>query len=287
MKILAEIITYNPNLIDLRMNILKIYDQVDFLLIVDNDSSNLEPLKKMISELKIKNCSVIYNENNLGIAKALNQGLIFAKSNNFEWIMTLDQDSMCDENIIRSYKAYLSKKYSEKDIILTPTIIDLNLKHGPHVIEGKQEHSFVDLAITSGSLLNVNVALEIDGFDETLFIDYVDFDFCIKARNKGYTIIKLTDAILYHRLGELKEYNLLVFKVNVTNHSALRRFYLYRNKIILYKRYYKTNFKWVLRNIISSLKVIGLIIFFEEQKKQKLFQVIKGIYQGINTKISP
>lgn len=282
MKIIAEIITFNPDIKILKENIDSIYPQVDSLLIVDNDSRNFLEIKKLLS--RYCNIKLIKNPHNLGIAQALNQGLNFAKENNFSWIFTLDQDSLCGNFLIQEYKNYIENYMTNKTIILTPQILDLNSKKNVLQNENESKYENVNFAITSGSLINITNAFKIGCFDQKLFIDYVDYDFCINAINHKYEIVKVNKAILYHRLGEIKEYNMQIFKVEVTNHSPLRRYFLFRNKIILYKKYLWTNSYWVTKNILSSLKVFIKIMIFEKQKKDQFINILKGLNDGFKYK---
>ncbi|MGL6058134.1 MAG: glycosyltransferase family 2 protein [Culicoidibacterales bacterium] len=270
--ICASIVTYNPDIKILLDNINAIYKQVDLLIIIDNNSNNIEEIDKLVGKFKI---SIIKNNTNKGIAKALNQALEYANNKNIDWLLTLDQDSKCDLNIIEQYKKNLNFKNT---IIYCPQILDINIQNNVHLQNSVEE---VDFAITSGSLINVAKSLEINGFDNSLFIDYVDFDFCIRARDKGYDIFRVNEAILYHRLGESEIKKILGFEVQVTHHSPVRRYYLYRNKVNLYRKHWKKHKKWVFKNSLSSIKVFFIIVFFEKERKDKLKYILKGIREGL------
>lgn len=275
--ILAEIITFNPDIDILKKNILAIYQQVEKLVIVDNNSNNVHDIEILTSSIS-RNIEIIKNNENYGIAKALNQGLKKAESENYDWLLTLDQDSLSDAKLVQSLVEYIDKK--DNTIVLAPKIVDLNMKKH-NELKQKNRFNEVDFAITSGSLIDVKKAILIDGFDDDLFIDYVDFDFCLKSRKNGFKILKIENAVLFHRLGEITEHKILGIKVVVTNHSALRRYYLYRNKIILYKRYFNDEKKWVFKNILSSIKVFLIICLFEKNKKEKIQKIFLGIKSGI------
>lgn len=64
------------------------------LLIVDNGSTDGTPefLKKTLSEQSYCQYELQFNEKNLGIAMARNQGLIMASKYNDEWLSTIDND---------------------------------------------------------------------------------------------------------------------------------------------------------------------------------------------------
>lgn len=276
--ILAGIITYNPDVEILMENIKQIYHQVDKLLIIDNNSITKEIFIKKIND-EFKNIEIIKNEKNVGIAEALNQVIRYSNTNNFEWALTLDQDSQCEENIILKYKNYLNGNLDNSNILLlTPQIEDINMKNKININESSDE---VETAITSGSLINIKNSLEIGGFKSELFIDYVDFEFCLRGRLSNYKIIKINNAVLYHRLGEIKVKRLLGLDIIATNHSPLRRYYLFRNKVYIYRKYMGKYNKWIIKNMFSSCKVILIILFFEKRKFDNLKHILKGSFEGI------
>jgi rhamnosyltransferase len=85
------------------------------------------------------------------------------------------------------------------------------------------------VCITSGNLVKISVFKEVNYFEDKLFIDSVDFDFCFKLKEKGYILIEATSAKLLHSCGSAAEKRLLFFKTGYTNHNYLRRYYTTRN----------------------------------------------------------
>ena len=89
MKIPATVIWYNPDDENIK-NIRTYIDYVEKLYIIDNSKENNKKLADSLNNLKTE---YIYNDKNLGIAKALNLACEKAANDNFEWILTMDQDS--------------------------------------------------------------------------------------------------------------------------------------------------------------------------------------------------
>ncbi|CEN23759.1 family 2 glycosyl transferase [[Clostridium] sordellii] len=280
---IAIIITYNPDIPRLKRNILSIYKKVNFILIVDNGSLNEEYIENLMSkEIESKNFEIIKNKENLGIASALNQGIRYAYDKNYIWALTLDQDSIVDEGMMDTYYKYIYECNNLKDIvILSPSIIDENI-NTPFKVETYEEE--VSMVITSGSLTNVDITLKLGGFKEHLFIDSVDFEFCLNAKSKGYRVIRINEARLFHQLGNIKIHKLFGKNLITTNHSKLRRYYYFRNKIYIWKRYFHIFPKIIFRNIFSAIKTIFLIIIFEKDRSSKLKYSIIGIRDGLNNK---
>ena len=106
--ILAGITLFNPDVARLEENISSIYGQVDRVICVDNGSDNIKNIEDCVLN-NWKNITIIKNGKNEGIAKALNQMFEFAIEQQYEYVLTLDQDSVCPDNIIEEYNKYLDE----------------------------------------------------------------------------------------------------------------------------------------------------------------------------------
>ena len=276
MNICAGIVLFNPEIERLNENIEHIRKQVPMLILVDNGSSNLEDVKSLICDLP--NIILLENGKNLGIAQALNCILRKAQKEHYEWVLTLDQDSVATDGLIREYREFL-ENCSEKNIgCLTCNIVDRNFS-----LE-KRETGFkdIDYCITSGSLMNVEITLSMGGFDESMFIDKVDCDICINLKRRGYRIIRVAYDGLLHEIGHAKQINLGFRKWELYNHSSFRRYYMCRNASYLLKKYHN---RYVLKMFLKEIFQFFLVLLFEEDKKEKAEQSIKGFFDGL--KASP
>jgi rhamnosyltransferase len=280
-KIIASIITYNPESDRLEKNINAIATQVDCVVIVDNGSKNIKDIYKIKDKLKF-NIELILNEKNIGIAAALNQALNYANKNNFDWILTLDQDSVCADNMIEEMKNYYKKGNNGKIALIAPNILDENISLKNSEIQYGIEYT--NAVITSGSLTRTDVAISINGFVEELFIDQVDFDFCLRIKDAGFEIIRVNHAIIYHQLGEISEHKFFGKTITTTNHSYLRRYYYYRNLVYMYKMHKENHKEWIDFEVKHATKNIPRIILFEKNKFKQMRFIIKGISDGVNEK---
>ena len=131
--------------------------------------------------------------------------------------------------------------------------------------------------ITSGALTKAQIYKNVGGYDEKLFIDLVDHDYCLSLNKKGFKILQVDSAILIHNLGESVEKRVLGLKMIPTNHSPLRRYYMSRNRHYIWDKYKEDFPSWVLtdkrRFITENLK----IILFEDKKIEKFKYINKGI----------
>lgn len=273
-KIATVIVLYNPDLDRLYENINAVIRQTDCVILVDNNSSNIEQIKKMYSSNS--KIHFIFNDKNEGIAKALNQGIELC-SEGYEWVLTLDQDSVVPDTMIFEYKKYLSLKNVG---ILTPLICDRNqkIKYNP-----KSEYEYLDRCITSGSLTNIAVWDKCGKFDERMFIDVVDFEYCYRITWAGYKIIRINSVQLLHECGKIREIRILGYPIKIFNHSALRKYYFARNWAYVKKKHSK---KIPIIFIVKQyIVLIGKILLFENRKFFKIKAVIQGLIDGLNLKM--
>lgn len=279
-SVAAVIITYNvENDFENRVNKLK--EKVDEIIVVDN-GSNPETIS-MLKELE-KEITIIYLEENKGIAYALNRGIKYSIEKRYDWILTLDHDSIVTNDMIRNMlKCYESfdKELKEKVAMLVPMHVEEKEYQNSNVISNEEEFSKpyreVLTEITSGALTKADIYKNVGLYDEKLFIDLVDHDYCLSLNKKGLKVIQVNSAVLIHNLGESVKKNVLGLKIIPTNHSPLRRYYMSRNRHYIWDKYKEDFPAWVLtdkrRFITENLK----IILFEDRKIEKFKYIKKGI----------
>lgn len=277
MRIIAGIVLYNPDIKRLLENVNSIYPQVDSLIIVDNASKNCEQAIKMLQEFK--NIEIICNDKNKGIATALNQIMHYAIEYSASWVLTLDQDSVCEHDLISQYYKYISKS----DVgMMTCNVVDRNF--GIDYGVGSTEYRYVEGCITSGSFVNVKSYKKTAGFDEKMFIDKVDFDYCLSVRATGQKIIKINYNGLLHEVGHGRIIKLFGKSYTMYNHSYIRRFYMVRNGIYIAKKHKKS--LNIFRELLKEVRGIILVLLYENDKLKKLKYGIKGLIEGLFMQIN-
>lgn len=269
MKVMAGIVLFNPDIKRLKENIDAIYEQVDLVLLVNNGSDNIDVVRDMIADCgKI---TVLDNGSNLGIATALKRIMRYAEKWEYDWVLTLDQDSVCQPGLINAYTLY----YGLDSVgILTCNIVDRNFSISSGFTEG-QEYREVSQCITSASLIKVEAYRQTDGFDEKLFIDSVDFDICINMRCHGYKIYKINYDGVLHEVGHGRNVKFLFKDYISYNHSPFRQYYMARNHRYLVMKYPDQFSK--LKEWIREIRSEAIILFYEEDKIKKLRSRWKGL----------
>jgi len=278
MHICAGIITYNPTLTDVSTCLEALCNQVERVVIVDNASKNVKSLQEVVS--KYANVTLVKNSQNIGFAKALTQVFEWAKSQGFNWVLTLNDDSVVPSNMISEYKKILENQGSlvnQKNAKNSKIAIVCSLLKNR--LDGTILHSkcHEDECITSGSLTSVEAWQEIGGFDEWLEIDGVDFDFSRRLVRAGWKIVECQNVIMEHQIGKARSINLIIKHPIVWNHNANRKYYIARNMQVVDYKMGTYSYAKSLRAVVRDMIFVAL---WEKNKFAKIRAMIRGFKDG-------
>jgi len=225
------------------------------IIVIDNHSTDgsLEQLKVKSSKLKVegRRLKILGNKENVGFAKAINQGI---KQSNGEYIFIGNDDIVFEKDSVKNLVAYalinpnvgilggkiFSKNKPSKVIscgyMMNKWTGNIYPSSNPNVI---REPDWIQ-----GCAMLVRKSLfdQIGIFDENFSLIYFeDFDFCLRAKKAGYTIIYLPSAHFWH--GQSK-----------TMDKDLQR---------KYYQWYKNKVRFIIKNLpIFNILSILLIQFF-------------------------
>lgn len=289
----AVLVTFEPEE-TLSKTLKALKEQVRNIYIIDNSANS--NFKKKISFLikDINNIILINNKANLGIAEAQNMGIKLAVSNKADWILLLDQDSVPEKNMIQKMLKKVSSRSNEGNyFFIAPIILDRQtsqtsryfLKNGFLPISNKMKTLEVNRVIASGSLIHKKVFKKIGLLRSNFFIDYVDFDFCLRATLNNFKIKLENSVSLIHEQGKKTTHKLGPFKIITHNYSSLRRYYIFRNRIYFVRLYFKNYPKILLHETLACCFDVFRILCFEKNKRDKFKKIIKGILDGFLTEI--
>jgi rhamnosyltransferase len=280
-KVYAVIVTYNPDIDILRYQYHSIVKQVQGIIYVDNASTGIDILLTEFQSMAYFIC----NNENLGLGKAQNQGILLAKEKGATHVFLLDQDSVTSNGLV-SNLLKVEREYENKGIkvgLVGPRI--LNALSSPPIysdifvfsdfrlkrIKIGNAPISVSYCIASGSLISIKVLMEVGLINDFLFIDALDVEWCLRAKSLGYTILMSPHAVLEHRLGNGCENKVL-------SHFPMREYYICRNSIILIKYGYIPIGYKLRKVILTPLRVLYSLLkgHFEHAKAG-----IRGIKDGV------
>ena len=248
------------------------------IIIIDDGSS--ESSKLILDNVVNIGAILIRNNNNLGLAASLNKALIYASRISTKWVMLLDQDSFIkSRDILEMIEKYSDcDKYTRQRIsMIVPIIEDVNLVNSKKKVYTR----FPKTVITSGSLFKINEFIKKYSFEEKLFIDFLDIDLSHQIHLNQELILQVNTASLQHAIGNSVRKRFLFWSVIVTNHNYIRRYYITRNRIYMWKKYIFKAFFWSIKDMKSFFGETVKIILWENDKPLKIKMIFIGIYHSI------
>lgn len=281
----AVIVAFNPNAIEFANVVRSVVSQVDYIAIVNNGADISG--HTTFSDEKI---DVIENHQNLGIAAAINIGLKHLIAKNFTHFLLLDHDSVLPANMVSALLQNLNDLNSNNDhpvAAIGPAYYNTRLnKFAPFIRFGNFRNIKiaipqqpvlinVDFLISSGTLVTVDALQKIGLMDEGLFIDFVDTEWCIRAKLKGFKLYGYSGVTMQHTLGD-EPVNFL--GLTFPMHSPIRHYYIVRNAILLMKKSYPLNIKLIIFKLL-----VGALLFYSLVPKNRVTQFKKmllGVKDG-------
>jgi rhamnosyltransferase len=272
MLLSGTIVLYHAELVVLE-NILTYINQVEKLYVIDNSDTKDQILFDRIKQLSPK-CELIINAENYGIATALNQAVEFAIRDGYEWLLTMDQDSIFhDDSYFKAFKENIEK---DDVAIFIPQIIfnESEIEHDKEIVC----KAYDDAIMTSGSILNIKTCLSLGGFETKLFIDEVDTDYYFKVLKHKSKIVLIEGTYLIHALGKERIIHLPFHKtIRIFEHQPFRHYYITRNYFYLVSQHF-----WALPYLVLKrgrkiflVKLMHAVLFHP-----KRFAVIGYTFKG-------
>jgi rhamnosyltransferase len=284
--VIAVVVAYHPKAGELEASVKSLLQNFKEIVVVWNGP---HPLKTP-TFLKDKRIHLLDMKGNVGLAKALNEGIDIAFQSGAAWVYLSDQDSILPPDFKKrmvEYSGYIPKdckvaligpRYFNETTLEKNRFIQMGLLRVKRVNPNPDQlYLEVEYLITSGSFIPRAAFLEVGPKREELFIDFIDIEWGLRAKRMGYKVIALPKVILHHRLGD---FGLNFLGMMFPIHSPLRIYYCFRNATYLYKRrYISLNWKLVdgTRNIFRFLFYVALV----KPRLKYLRMALLGTYHGI------
>lgn len=285
LPIAAIVITFQPEFELLQKSIFSLKNQGVLVAIIDNGST--PSLADWNSKQKLPADHVISLGENFGIAYAHNVGIEWAKTQRTEYVLLMDQDSIPLPEMI-SNLWYCAKEVANVGA-MGPRYIDERQDNPPpfiqvkklrlirHKCKGDKEVVPVDYLISSGSLIPISTLNAVGGMREDLFIDYVDIEWGLRAKQKGFQSYGVCHAQMQHSLGDKP---IRIFKRSIPIHSPLRHYYQFRNAVLLYRSPW-LSLNWKIVDGTKLLLRYGFYILFAKPRLAQLKMMTVGLFHGL------
>ena len=283
--------TYRPNVETLRKVIASLSSGVEKVFIFDNSehSFNTDGLFHGSS----MQMQFIYNAENIGIAAAQNRLLDESLVEGFDLAILSDQDTIYPEGYALNLQGYCFAK--ENVAAVCPGWLDINLQSdanypGQYIFDSsnrlkldRSEPEFLEIshAISSGMIINLHNLRRVGLMRDDLFIDWVDNEWCWRARASGCVVLAIPAVKVSHTLGDS---TIKIFGKNFVKRSKERNYYIIRNALYLalYSRTPLAAKTYLLKKVIHH-SVFSLIA--SQDKLAELYCLIKAWLHGLGAKL--
>jgi rhamnosyltransferase len=226
-KILAVIPVYHPDLGLLQRSLERIArEQIDVILVCN---SSIDPQFRARWSTRVRFIELPANKGT-AYAYNLSRKILFS-TEIYNFLLLADQDTLLSEEYLR-FCCFLASQEGNRqenfNIICCPYDSKNILRRCPS-LELSEPGSFASLpwrsvkdAKASGMLLPRRLVVELS-FNEDLFVDYVDWDYCWRSLRHGYCLIEINDqGLTHHQLGDAYEFRFLNLRVNLPSRSRRR-----------------------------------------------------------------
>lgn len=289
----AVVVTYHPERETLGRLLSATLAQVDAVVVVDNGSGpELEDWLKGHDRVHLQALGA-----NRGVARAQNRGIEWALARGFDWVLILDHDSVPSPGMVGTLRNALLRAEAQglKVAAAGPQYVDPLTGHRSYFVslrnwklqrawcpEGDPEAVVpADILISSGSLIPAAALREIGPLDDDLFIDYVDTDWCLRAKSLGYTAIGACGAVMEHNLGAGSvQIRLLGRRRQVSLYGPLRLYYRARNSVLLYRKPY-VPWRWVFHDLLRLAQLLGFFGLLQPPRLRNLGMMLRGLRDGL------
>ncbi len=284
-RILAVIVTYQPDAKLLARLVDALGDQVSGGIVVNNGS--VLPLAD--DYFQRSNFTVKHLQSNTGVATALNEGFRWAQAQDAEFVITFDQDSepsadmvaqlvLAHQNLVASGQkvgAVGPQQVDRRTGRRAPFLAPIS-NHRRRVTPDAGQTVEVDHLITSGCLVPLHVWREVGPFLDELFIDYVDVEWSLRMRHLGWHLFGVGGATLTHSIGDkVAQWWAWQFPW----HSPLRHYFIFRNGTYLQKLPH-VSVGWKLFDSLQLAKKLAIYTLVGRPRSAHLRAMLRGMRDG-------
>lgn len=272
--------------------------EFDHVIVIDNGSP--ADARAQFANAHSGRVEVFTQSTNVGLAAALNIGLKRALALGFRWSVIFDQDSKPMPGFASALWA--THERNPRAAVIGSRIVEADREKSsyrwvrrnprwPGVFQRVAcdggDLSEVTMVISSGSLIELETWSRLGGFDEGLFIDYVDTDYCLKVIRSGGRVAVSAGAALQHHLGQRSTGRLLGRDLRPMHHAAFRHYYMARNRVHLWRRHALAVPHWALFDFCFAGLNWFRVLAFETNKWRKWKAILIGTWAGLLGRSGP
>lgn len=290
-KVFAIVGSLNPDIPILEKVIRAVRNQADGIIIIDHNSR--PEIRNALKGLATKFpgfMTLVWKSEDIGLGAALNLGARIAMERGATWVLTLDDDSVPDidmvTTLLAAYHALPDKEQASIGLLMpnekTPRCFAYQQDSPPRIHD--------DGGTTAGQMVKTSILPMVGFWNKDFFIDCVDGEFCFRVRLQGLKTLLVPQVAIYTRPGHPTMRRFLGKTVLVPNYASYRYYYMTRNLIYLYVRNFRT---YVLRNkywyrafwVIVIPRFFIKMVLFEDNRREKARVAWRGFQDGIRGRL--
>jgi rhamnosyltransferase len=293
----AVVVGYNPEIPVLDSLLSSLVEQVELLILVDNGGAS-EFLRS--SPLRDRVHYVALGENK-GLGFALNLGFSFAIESGIDYVVTFDQDSHAAPDLIsRLHKAMAQARLLDSNAVaVSPAFFDRRdgkeIKFPFYSSEGGFIHPVLhchnpnglvkaDALITSGMFVDTRAWKAGITYDDGMFVDFTDTEWCFRVRDKGYSLYGCLNVQMGHALSDAPPVK--VFGLSFFRYSPVRRYFFFRNTVAVCRMKH-TPGVWKRRMIMALMLRFAVNIVIDTDRVKSVRMMLRGIHHGLKASLGP
>lgn len=297
-KICAVIVTFHPSQQELNTGVEAIWSQVGQVVLVDNTPAGASEIVANYATLPVM--KLILGDNR-GVASAQNSGIGWAQRHGYSHVLLLDQDSVPARDMVEKLCLTLDalRRAGRLVAAVGPVLYDGRDGRQVHFAvrrrgrmrryfcSGNEEVVKVEYLISSGSLLPLDNLANIGLLEDSLFIEYVDVEWCLRARHKGYSCFGVSGAVLSHNLGDTAITSPLLLGRRFQTYAPVRFYYQFRNAVDLCRRRYVPLCVTLHILVVHIFCRLLLSLILLPSRWQLIKMMSRGLWHGITGKTGP
>jgi len=232
-------------------------------------------------------CTVARLGDNFGIARAQNVGIGMARDAGALALLFFDQDSTVQPGLVEQLVSRLDVHkpqvvgavyFDDREGFECPAYKLNQIGYPNKISTGTNTAPFpVDVRISSGSAITA-VTFDVAGLmDEGLFLDYVDIEWCLRARARGVPILVDPASSMRHAIGDK---TVEVGSLRVFVDSPVRTYYRMRNALLLLRKK-DVPVIFAAKEITSELVHHFLQVLLVADRMQRLNAYVLGMWHGL------
>jgi GT2 family glycosyltransferase len=307
--IACVIVAYNNagNLGQLLDALLNQSEPIAEIILVDNASS--DGTTRMIKQT-FPQVTLFANPSNTGVGGGYAQGMEYAFKKGYNWIWLLDADSLPQVSALEQLMTALVNLmpvHPRIGILASSPInpstgqiyggfIQKGLFHEvPKEITHYKKLVLVDTVVSSGCLVRNQVVQDVGLPRTDFFMDFVDAEYNLRVRKKGYEIISVPTSIIYHQIGKPRILKFHTASSSVcsrlakmsflSSHPAWRQYYAIRNELYTFWHEFRS-YRALFRLMLAiTAKLFETMIFDDADKILRVKYIFLGIQDGLKKKL--